>query len=412
MREDVILSRLLDKYEKSKHLLEPGVSNRRVMLRIEKKELPEYNYQDAEIRDNYNETAKTLEHEGLVFIDWVKDRPVMSSVALNLNHVMQCYQRIHRLHPRELAQKVEDMVTDCLQKTTTEWIVWWREEICKDARESLKVPQFCKNNLTLLNNLLVAFKAYDLLHGEPVTMRTFSSQCYHDTKYFEREIRSHFLNVALKYHKELSETVESEDLGVRDQLAFLGIYARPELYELSGNCNFKTETGVIDFYAAYPYGLGIPSTSVDRIISVDLSKIDQIVFIENKTNYDEYLLSELKCSTLAIYHGGFLSPHKKVLFRKIANAITSDTKVYFWADIDIGGFRMFTHLSRIISNLTPMRMAAIDVVHYQNTGLNRSADYMEQLKVSLKHNEFPMFTETIKQILECGVTIEQEAFLS
>ena len=44
MRKNVIISRLLDKYENSKHLFEPGVSNRRVMLRIGsgKKEFPEY----------------------------------------------------------------------------------------------------------------------------------------------------------------------------------------------------------------------------------------------------------------------------------------------------------------------------------------------------------------------------------
>lgn len=125
MREDIILSRLLDKYEKSKHLLEPGASNRRVMIRTEKKDFPEYDYQDAEIRDAYNEAAKNLEQEGLVYIEWVKGRPVMVSIALNMNHVMQCYQRIHRLHPRELAQEVEGLVTEFLQGITTEWIISW-----------------------------------------------------------------------------------------------------------------------------------------------------------------------------------------------------------------------------------------------------------------------------------------------
>lgn len=40
--QGVILNRLLDKYENSKHLSEPGTSTRRVMLRVGKKELPEY----------------------------------------------------------------------------------------------------------------------------------------------------------------------------------------------------------------------------------------------------------------------------------------------------------------------------------------------------------------------------------
>ena len=38
----VILNRLLDKFENSKHLSEPNTSRRRVMLRIDKRELPEY----------------------------------------------------------------------------------------------------------------------------------------------------------------------------------------------------------------------------------------------------------------------------------------------------------------------------------------------------------------------------------
>lgn len=43
----VILNRLLDKFENSKHLSEPNVSRRRVMLRIDKRELPEYQYEDT-----------------------------------------------------------------------------------------------------------------------------------------------------------------------------------------------------------------------------------------------------------------------------------------------------------------------------------------------------------------------------
>ena len=63
--QSVILNRLLDKYENSKHLSEPGTSTRRVMLRIEKKELPEYLYEDAAIRDSYNEAALELEKQHL-----------------------------------------------------------------------------------------------------------------------------------------------------------------------------------------------------------------------------------------------------------------------------------------------------------------------------------------------------------
>lgn len=60
----VILNRLLDKFENSKHLSEPNTSRRRVMLRIDKRELPEYQYEDAVVRDAYNIAARELEAAG------------------------------------------------------------------------------------------------------------------------------------------------------------------------------------------------------------------------------------------------------------------------------------------------------------------------------------------------------------
>lgn len=116
MKQD-ILSRLLDKYENSKHLFEPGVSARRVMLRIEKKELPEYNYQEASVRDAYNEAALELEKEHLVTLEWLADRPVMSAIVLNLDHVDACYCLIGRKHLKEqvliVAQMIEERVILC-----------------------------------------------------------------------------------------------------------------------------------------------------------------------------------------------------------------------------------------------------------------------------------------------------------
>ena len=65
----VILNRLLDKFENSKHLSEPNTSRRRVMLRIDKRELPEYQYEDAAVRDAYNIAARELEQQALVRLE-------------------------------------------------------------------------------------------------------------------------------------------------------------------------------------------------------------------------------------------------------------------------------------------------------------------------------------------------------
>ena len=73
---------------------------------------------------------------------------------------------------------------------------------------------------------------------------------------------------------------------------------------------------------------------------------------------------------------------------------------------------MFVHLQQLIPELQPMRMAGENVVAYHEIGLSRSADYLKKLSTALEKKEYPMFEDAIKRIIEFGVTIEQEVFLS
>lgn len=68
MNEVVILSHLLDKYERSKHLFQPSEAGRGVMLKVGpgKKDFPEYDYENASVRDACNTSAIHLEQEGLI----------------------------------------------------------------------------------------------------------------------------------------------------------------------------------------------------------------------------------------------------------------------------------------------------------------------------------------------------------
>lgn len=406
----MILNRLLDKYENSRHLSEPGTSTRRVMLKVEKKELPGYLYEDAAIRDAYNEAALELEKQHLVQLEWVKGRPVLSTVVLRLDRIMPCYAAAERVHPRVRAKQVTDAVRAGLDGAAVPWIAAWRDDVCKSADEEMKVPAFCKKDTAILRDLLCAFREYAALSGS-ITMRAFSSGCFSDTKYFERNVRDLFLAIARKYDTELALACDENKLGEREQLAYLGIYARPEFYELAGNCNIRTNQGCICIGAA-PYGLAVPGTLVDFIAEIDLTAIRCITFIENKTNYDAYVLSEKQPEELVVYHGGFLSPQKKRLVTLIARAAAETTTIRFWADIDVGGFRMFRHLQELIPSLTPMRMSGKFVDSFHEHGLARSEAYLSSLRMDMENGKYPLFRDAIERILNYGVTIEQETFLN
>ena len=176
MERTIILNRLLDKFESSKHLLFPGQSSRRVMLRIEKKELPEYQYQEATIRDAFHDAAFQLEHDGLVSLEWFPERPVLRLIILNLDQVSRCYDLLDRIHPHELAQAVCDELSNSLSAVQTPWICAWRDDITEQAQSRFNVPTYCKNDTELshLKGLLQVLSAFDSLRGVSITTRSFS----------------------------------------------------------------------------------------------------------------------------------------------------------------------------------------------------------------------------------------------
>lgn len=398
------------KFENSKHLSEPNTSRRRVMLRIDKRELPEYQYEDAVVRDAYNIAARELEQQALVRLEWARKQSVLSCIVLDLERVAQCYECADRVHPRKKAEEVANIIMQKLADNPVPWIAAWRDAVCAQVRNSMKVPTYCRENDGLLQELLLTFQRYAELSGS-VTMRAFSSQCFHDTKYFERNVRELFLTIARKYNTQLAAACTEAELGERDQLAFLGIYARPELYELSGDCAICLKKGELQLSAAEPYGLALPSTLVSEIVDIELKNICCITFIENKTNYDEYLLAEKQPEELAVYHGGFLSPQKKKLFEKLAAAAGETMQIRFWADIDLGGFCMFENLQTVFPQLEPMRMEGRFVEQYHKNGLKRPEQYLKKLKKERNVGRYTLFVDAIDKILQYGVTIEQETFL-
>ena len=411
--QSVILNRLLDKYENSRHLYEPGVSRRRVLLQAGKKTFPEYDYEQPDLRDAFNQAARELEERGLISLQWVKGRGVIERFCLQLDEaaLLTAYRMTGRLHPRERALQLIENVQSALGDCQTPWIARWRDEVCAAARNRFQVPGFCREGVQGLHDLLCVLRCCDAMGEDGITMRALSVRCFQDSKHFEHHVRDELLRIAERYHEELQELSAQEGVGIREKLAVLGIYARPELYELAGDCTIQTERGSISLDAAEPCGLALPSSLVSLIHFWDLERITTVTFIENKTNYDEYLLTEKHPDELVFYHGGFLSPQKTRLIGTLAASAPAEMVFRFWGDIDLGGFQMFKRLRGILPALTPMRMGAEEVERFHPHGLGRSEKYFQRLREALTAGDFPTFEASIRSILKHRVTIEQEVFL-
>ena len=237
-------------------------------------------------------------------------------------------------------------------------------------------------------------------------MRAFSVKTYGDSKKFEREIKQHIVPVIKKFEPDL---LVAEEISDRAVLAQVGIIMMPEVFEFCGNVKVHFTNGTADF-SPISKGACISSESISDILSIDISETDRIIFIENKTNYTEYCLNNKTERELVVYHGGFYSPQRGDFFRRLC--AETDIPVYFWGDIDYGGFKMFARLkNNIIHSLQPLNMYIHSYNRYKISGLKKNDDYITKLKVLAENPDYMMFNDVIAAIADEKITVEQESFL-
>lgn len=410
----LILNKLLDKYEQSSHFSNMGQSNRRVLLKCGDKNFSEYNYQHVDIRDSFNAAIDMLVKNQIVFVEWLPGRKqlVAKEIWLNLKNLDRAYELAGR---NALIDQI-DMYILKTESLSAHISTTWIKDFLSKQLEILHVTNHLsglyKKAPSHIDDVYKALEFYDQIDERGISMREFSIACYRNSKYFEKNILDDFLIIARGFFLPLSELLSDQTLGVKDQLAYLGIYSRPEIYEFAGSLTLLTSEGICDCSPLSKCGFAITSNSLQYINEIIIGNLARIMFIENKTNYDVYVEKYRNDDELVIYHGGFLSPQKKRFILKIISSAPNNINSSFWADIDLGGFKMFNHLKSLIPSLTPFKMGANEVKRYASLGLKRSNQYMQNLQNSILLPEYSAFTDVITELLHYGITIEQEIMLN
>jgi hypothetical protein len=410
----LILNRLLDKYEQSAHFSEPGRSSRRVLIKAAGNGLTEYDYQNVDIRDAFNAAIRDLIEKEVVFAEWLPGRKqlVFKELWLNLKRLETAYNMAEREPLQNQINEFCSLLKASAERINTPWIQAFLSTQAEKLSSANRLSGLYKKGCVHFTDILNSFEHYDRLDDNGMTMRAFSIACYHDSKYFEKNIRDDFLVIAREYCPSLAELLADQDLGDREQLAFLGVYARPEIYEFAGPLIIETEDGICDCFPLSRFGCALTSTAVFGIRKLHMDNVHRIMFIENKTNYDEYIEKARRNDELVVYHGGFLSPQKKKLLLQIVSSCPAHTEYLFWADIDMGGFKMFAQLKSLAPRLIPWRMSAKEVQRYAPLGLKRNSHYMKELEGYLALPDSALFADTIKSLLLYDITIEQEVMLN
>ncbi|MGN1415446.1 MAG: Wadjet anti-phage system protein JetD domain-containing protein [Oscillospiraceae bacterium] len=205
------------------------------------------------------------------------------------------------------------------------------------------------------------------------------------------------------------ELTDIDEISDREVLAQVGIIMMPEIFEFCGNVRICFISGTVDF-SPITKGACLSGECVADIQSIDIFETDKIIFIENKTNYSEYCINEKTERELVVFHGGFYSPQRGEFFRRLC--AETDIPVYFWGDIDYGGFKMFVRLkNNIIKTLEPLNMDICSYELHKNKGLKKDEKYIMKLKALAEDPDYELFDDVIEAISDEKVSVEQESFL-
>lgn len=406
----LVLDRLLDRYEKSKSFNNEN-SRRRIMLKMTRGDMPEYDIEKPLVRETFNSVIKDLADNGLVGFEWARyeEGNIIEKVWLNVSRVEDCYAEIGRKAKRAVLDSLLERITDLKGKTEDSWIL----SFLADAEKAIKEKSSTAGLLPVDEEQAMAvLKALDYLRtldGGQCLERVFSLRCFNDSKYFEKKVKKRLAGIIRRYYlnHDLPEEISDDDI-----LAQVGILQSPEQVDFKGGIVCKLGGKEIDF-SPFIYGVSLNADTVRNLTITGMGSVRKILFIENKANYIHMLNENSDETLMIVFHSGFYSPVKGVFFKKLYEAAHPyGIEFFHWGDIDLGGFMIFRRLkSSIIPSLKPYLMDRKALESRIKYGKKFDPRYAEKLKSLLKDEDYSEFREVIKLMLEKNIKLEQESFL-
>ena len=403
-----IVAELLRSYQSSRNF--DGETGRRVLLKKSfKLKLPATDTVDY--KDFLSELIE-LQKKEIVDFDWrIKDH-VVDKIWLVTENVQNAYNFVDCENKHDALERVRTAVRDVESLIGCGWIKTYLRSVLDDISEN-RLNGLWNKDTRLVNDVLKALELIYSLNGESISMRAASVKLYSDSKRFENDIKRYIVSIAKKIEPvlvEMSVNEDKNDISEREVLSQLGIVKMPEIFEFYGGLKVFYKNGVVD-YSPINKGACVTSESLSEIERVELCGVQSILFIENKTNYTEYCLNSRRENELVVLHGGLYSPAKGMFFRLISKALINQ-QVFYWGDIDMGGFNMFCRLrENIFPTLLPYNMDCEHFNRYKSKGLPRTKTYLEKIAKLKNDVRYAMFFDVIDLILDCAVTVEQEAFI-
>jgi hypothetical protein len=423
-----LLSLLLNAYERSGFFKKgkPGeVPSRRIRLRLYDSgatDYPRYNIENAETRNEINRAVLDLAAKGLVSIRWMKgeERHIIAQVSLtitgsanapdNSGGLAAAYAYLGRKPKDTLACETGAEVEALLAETESLWIRRFLEDCRNSLAKNRSVSGPAAGRLPVDGgeraDLFRALRFIDTRrNSEELLERVFSVRCFGNSKTFETSVKNRLLGIVRRY-------AGFEDGGTDEELlAFAGIVRYPEQFAFRGPLTLRLDDGGLDFS---PLRHGASLCSLDFMRGrVELpARLDRILSIENKANYESYIRRNCNPAEMVVYHGGPFSPSRGAFFRALAHAMPEHCAWYHFGDIDYGGFSMLARLRREIHpDVRPYRMDEHELATYAALTRPIPPSYAAKLRALAAHEELADCRPCLTFMVQNRARLEQEALL-
>ncbi len=347
--------------------------------------------------ENIHIQLRNVEEKGLIKIIWKGQKVdyVIQKVQLNMERLMQAYAFVCRMPKRNLEEENQMFLEEYCNGEEGEIPI--TREFARYLQQRLNNHQPVKKYINLskmedTRRLFVALSSVEK-NRKPCYIREFSIEHFQDSKYFER-IENQVAKIFRRFHSEYA-SMETAEI-----VAEYGIYHTPNYVYLKGDIMIVIDGEPIKL-RTLNQGLGISGEDLCKVTFSDLSRIKQVITIENLTTFFRWQEPE----SLIIYLGGYHNGIRRTLLKKIYQELPK-ISYYHFGDIDAGGFSILNDLRNKTG--IPFEMYRMDIETlkcYEKYGKTLTESDRIRLKEMEKDEELQV---VVSYMLLHNVKLEQE----
>ena len=393
---ELILSKLIDRYENSGQSYDSTAKRRAISLLVEKDSLFK-NYWVSNhylYRPEIECAVESLAREGFIVAVYKND--LLQKVTLNIDKVSELYLFLCREPKRDKGLKELSFICVELQKGNIASVASAFLSKMQTLLEQHEAHEKYFKGLEDLSLMLAIVKAIEG-NTEEMLLRNFSKKHFKDSKLLE------------KYASKILSLFNEFD--VTQYASFAELCSKHYIIKNAGYAYVKNglllkiNNQTIDLDAlATDFALSDNAIDVMDILQVNASKV---YTIENLTTYHYFSDKD----AITIYLGGYHNRIKCKFLKKLCGA-KSSLQWFHIGDIDWGGFEIFMHLTTSTGiEFQPCLMGIEELERYEAECLPLTQNDRIRLEKLLSDPRAKCFHPTIEYMLKKGYKLEQESLI-